>query len=236
MPHTLTWHGHANFSIHTASGSTILIDPFFEGNPKSPTPWKDLGAVDAVLITHDHGDHVGQAVDICRATGAALVAIVGTAGKLMDAGVPQSQIVGGIGMNIGGAVEVAGVRATMTQAVHSTESGECTGYIVDLGDFTLYHAGDTGIMASMGLFGELHDIDLALLPIGGHFTMDARQAALACRLLRCKAVTPMHWGTFPVLEQNTQAFATALEHFSPATRLAVMEPGRTVDLVRGVRA
>ncbi len=235
MPHSLTWLGHSNFCIRTAAGATILIDPFFEGNPKNPAPWKDLGKVDAVLITHDHGDHVGQAVDICKDTGATLVAIVGTAGKLMQAGVPQGQIVGGVGMNIGGTVEVAGVRATMTQAVHSTDSGECTGYIVDLGDFTLYHAGDTGIMASMGLFGEMYDIDLALLPIGGHFTMDARQAALACRLLCCKAVTPMHWGTFPVLEQNTRAFAAALEQFAPATRLAVMEPGAPVDLVRGAR-
>jgi len=233
MPHTLTWLGHSNFRIDTASGSTLLIDPFFEGNPKSPTPWKDLGTVDAVLVTHDHGDHVGQAVEICRDTGAALVAVVGTAGKLMEAGVPQAQIVGGVGMNIGGTVEVAGVRATMTQAVHSTDSGACAGYIVDLGDFVLYHAGDTGVMASMGLLGELYDIDLALLPIGGHFTMDARQAALACRLLSCKAVTPMHWGTFPVLEQNTQAFAAALEQFSPSTRLAVMEPGAPVTLVRG---
>ena len=235
MPHRLTWLGHANFRIDTAQGATILIDPFFEGNPKSPAPWKDMGKVDAVLITHDHGDHVGQAVDICRDTGAALVAIVGTADKLAQAGVPQAQVVGGIGMNIGGTVEVAGVRATMTQAVHSTDSGQCAGYIVDLGDFCLYHAGDTGVMASMGLFGELHDIDLALLPIGGHFTMDARQAALACRLLRCTAVTPMHWGTFPVLEQNTAAFAAALERFAPSTRLQVMEPGVAVELVRGVR-
>ncbi len=149
---------------------------------------------------------------------------------------PQDQVVGGIGMNIGGTVEVAGVRATMVQAVHSTESGECTGYIVDLGDYCLYHAGDTGIMASMGLFGELHDIDLALLPIGGHFTMDARQAALACRLLGCTTVTPMHWGTFPVLEQNTRAFAEALQKFAPGTGLRVMEPGKPVELVRGVQA
>ena len=222
---TLTWYGHACFRIDTGD-ATLIIDPFITGNPTAPLAAADIDTCDAVLITHDHGDHVGDAVDICRRTGANLVAVVGTAGKLQAAGIPAEQIVGGVGMNIGGTVQVAGVGATMTQAFHSTESGTPTGYILHLpGGVTVYHAGDTGIFSSMGLWGQLYDIDYALLPIGGHFTMDPRQAALACSLLDCANVVPMHWGTFPILEQNTQTLAQALAEFSPDTTLQTLEIG-----------
>ena len=230
MPNTLIWHGHSCFEVRTGD-AVALIDPFLDGNPRSPGKAAAIERCDLVLVTHDHGDHVGQAVDICKRTGAMLGAIVGTAGKLAAAGVPQAQIIGGIGFNIGGTVEVKGIRATMTQAFHTSDSGAPAGYILTLpGGFTLYHAGDTGVFASMELWGRLYPIDLALLPIGGFYTMDARQAALACAMLRCKAATPMHWGTFPVLAANTQAFAEELAKAAPATRLAVMEPGKPVAL------
>lgn len=230
MPDTLTWYGHANFRID-AGGATLLVDPFFDGSPTAPMSGADIAACDAVLVTHDHGDHVGSAVDICVRTGAQLVAVVGTAGKLQQAGVPAAQIVGGVGMNIGGTVRVAGVNVTMTQAFHSSDSGAPTGYILGLpGGKTVYHAGDTGIFSSMELFGQLYDIDYALLPIGGHFTMDARQAALACALLDCAHVVPMHWGTFPVLEGNTEAFAAALAEFAPGTTLCTPAIGTPMEL------
>ncbi|MEW5771976.1 MAG: metal-dependent hydrolase [Thermodesulfobacteriota bacterium] len=232
MGNTLTWHGHSCFEVRTPDAAA-LIDPFLDGNPKSPDGAKAIQRCDLVLVTHDHGDHVGQAVDICKRTGAMLGAIVGTAGKLQQAGVPQAQVIGGIGFNIGGTVEAKGIRATMTQAYHSSDSGAPVGYILTLPDgFTLYHAGDTGIFAGMETWGRLHSIDLALLPIGGFYTMDARQAALACALLGCKAVTPMHWGTFPVLEADTQTFAAELAKAAPNTRLQVMEPGKPVELKR----
>ncbi|GFM35300.1 metal-dependent hydrolase [Desulfovibrio subterraneus] len=227
--HTLTWHGHSNFQIATPSAN-IVIDPFFTGNPSAATPWDGIARPDAVFVTHDHGDHVGQAVDICNATGAMLGAIVGTTGKLVAAGLPQSQVLNGIGYNIGGTVTVGKVGVTMTQAFHSSDSGAPVGYILTLDDgFTIYHAGDTGIFSGMKLWGRLYDIDLALLPIGGVFTMDARQAALACSLLKCRGVVPMHWGTFPVLEQNTQAFRDALKNFAPDCRLFDMAPGETLS-------
>ncbi|WP_461210191.1 metal-dependent hydrolase [Desulfocurvus sp. DL9XJH121] len=230
MPDTLTWYGHSNFRID-AGGATLLIDPFFDGSPTAPMSASEITACDAVLVTHDHADHVGAAVDICRRTGATLVSIVGTAGKLQEAGVPAEQVLGGVGMNIGGTVQVAGVAVTMTQAFHSSDSGAPVGYILSLpGGRTIYHAGDTGIFASMELFGQLHDIDYALLPIGGHFTMDTRQAAVACALLDCANVVPMHWGTFPVLEQNTEAFAEALAEFSPETGLCCLEIGKPFAL------
>jgi len=221
---TLTWHGHSNFQIATPT-TNIIIDPFFHGNPSADSAWTDIARPDAVFVTHDHGDHVGQAADICKATGAMLGAVVGTAGKLA-ADLPGAQVVNGIGFNIGGTVRVGNVSVTMTQAYHSSESGVAVGYIIRLDDgFTIYHAGDTGIFSGMKLWGRLYDIDVALLPIGGVFTMDARQAALACSLLRCRGVVPMHWGTFPVLDQNTRAFRAALENFAPECRLFELKPG-----------
>lgn len=230
MSDTLTWYGHSNFRID-AGDSTLLVDPFFEGNPTAPIAGADIDKCDAVLLTHDHGDHVGSAVDICTATGAQLVAIVGTAGKMQQAGIPAEQIANGIGINIGGTIEIAGVKITMTQAYHSSDSGAPTGYILTLpGGTTVYHAGDTGIFSGMELWGQLYDIDYALLPIGGLFTMDARQAALACKLLKCAKVVPMHWGTFPVLDQNTKAFAAALAEFAPDTVMRPMEIGTPMAL------
>ena len=234
MSHQLTWNGHSNFTLRTG-GQTFLIDPFFDGNPTSSLRSKDLSKVDYVLVTHDHGDHIGQALEICRATGAKLLAIVETCAKLMGQGLPQQQVVNGIGINFGGTVELGAVKATMVQAVHSSESGLPVGYILTLADgFTLYHAGDTAIFATMELYGKLFNIDMALLPVGGTFTMDARQAAISCGLLRCEQVIPMHWGTFPVLASNTEAFAKALEDLGVETTLVRCEPGQTVPLEKNI--
>ena len=118
----------------------------------------------------------------------------------------------------------------MTQAYHSSDSGSPAGYIVRMPDgLTVYHAGDTCIFSGMELWGQLYDIDVALLPVGGVFTMDARQAALACKLLGCKAAIPMHWGTFPVLAQNAACFKVELERMKLACRCMEMAPGETVS-------
>ena len=223
----ITWFGHSAFKI-SAPGAQVIIDPFFA--PSAGVTADAAGDVDIVLVTHDHADHVGDAVSLCRRTGAVLGAIVGTAGKLAEAGVPQEQIINGIGFNIGGTVGHKGVDITMTQAYHSSDSGSPTGYIVRMPDgLTVYHAGDTCIFSGMELWGQLYDIDVALLPVGGVFTMDARQAALACKLLGCKAAIPMHWGTFPVLAQNAACFKVELERMKLACRCVVMAPGETVS-------
>lgn len=234
MQHKLTWYGHANFLIQTPNLS-VLIDPWFEGNPSCKYESGDLKKLDLVLVTHDHADHMGQCVDICLATGASVGANVETAGKIARAGVPQDQVLNGIGFNIGGTVKFKDIEITMTQAFHSTASGSPVGYIIRLEDgFTLYHAGDTGIFQSMAIWGNLFDIDLAMLPIGGVFTMDPRQAAYACSLLKCRRVVPMHWGTFPVLEQNTAGFAEYLKKYSDDTVLIDMKPGQFATLEKGV--
>jgi L-ascorbate metabolism protein UlaG (beta-lactamase superfamily) len=223
----LTWFSHSNFLLQ-ADGVRVLIDPFFEGNPKAPVKWQSVGKVDAVLVTHDHGDHVGQAVDICRETGAKLVCLFDLAAKMQAEGVPGGQI---LGMNMGGTVEAAGVHVKMVQAFHSSATGAPAGYILTFpGGFCAYHSGDTALFSDMKLFRRFFDIDLAMLPVGGWFTMDAREAAVACSFLGCRMVAPMHWGTFPILAQNTDAFAAALKEQAPETKLVTLTPGVALEI------
>jgi L-ascorbate metabolism protein UlaG (beta-lactamase superfamily) len=227
---TLTWHGHSAFAI-TSNQKTILVDPWFDGNPSAKAAAANIEA-DLILVTHDHDDHVGQALDICKRTGATLGCIVELAAKLKAQGLPASQILNGIGFNIGGTVTHEGISVTMTQAHHSCESGVPAGFIIRLENgYTVYHAGDTGIFSSMALWGKLYKIDLALLPIGGVFTMDAAQAALAAMMLRCKKVLPIHWGTFPALEQNVDAFRKELDKLGLADTLTQAEVGVPMGLV-----
>lgn len=221
---TITWFGHSAFKI-SDNDAHVVIDPFLA--PQYGLTVDNVGHADIVLLTHDHGDHVGEAVTICRKTGAMLGAVVGTAHKAA-AGLPDSQILNGIGFNIGGTIMHKGVSVTMTQAFHTSDSGCPTGYIVRMPDgLTVYHSGDTCIFGDMALWGQLYPIDVALLPIGGVFTMDAAQAALACKLLKCKAVVPMHWGTFPVLARDTKAFEAELAKLDLPCACVVMAPGQT---------
>lgn len=229
----LTWHGHANFQIRYKSGEervNILIDPFFTGNPKAVNTFDGIKPPDVVLVTHMHGDHFGDAAAICKSTGAMLGVAVGNTDEFINAGVPESQIINGHGFNIGGTVSVKGASITMTEAFHTTDRVPPVGFIITLPDgYTIYHAGDTGIFATMSVWGELYDIDLALLPTGGLYTMDMRQAALAAKMLKAKAVVPMHWGTFPPLAQTMEKFPAALAKRA-GCRCILMQPGEAVAL------
>ena len=223
MQHTFTWNGHSNFTIKS-DDKTIIIDPFFEGNPKASATWESINKADAVLVTHDHGDHIGQAVEICKSTGATLVCIFDLVEKMVGLGIDQNNI---IGMNIGGTVAVAGIKIKMVQAMHSSATGAPAGYILTYeDDFCVYFAGDTGLFASMELFGKLHDIDVALLPTGGWFTMDSKDAAYACKLLGCKTAIPMHFGTFPILEQDAVSFKQACAELAPKCKVVELEVGK----------
>lgn len=228
---SITWYGHSAFVISSevdGERRSLCVDPFL--TPASGTDADGLGPLDIVLVTHDHADHVGDAVTLCRKTGAMLGAIVGTAEKLVAQGVPQAQLLNGIGFNMGGTVEHAGFAVTMIPAFHSSESGCPAGYIIRTPDgLMVYHAGDTCLFSGMALWGQLYPLDVALLPVGGVFTMDARQAAQACALLGCKSVIPMHWGTFPVLAQNTDEFKRELALRAPDCRCIDMTPGKTVS-------
>ncbi len=226
----ITWYGHSVFTIEEA-GLRVLIDPFLDGNPVSQTSSEDIGTIDLILITHDHADHVGQAIEICRKQKCMLGAVVGTAEKLVNEGLPADCVLNSIGFNMGGTVSYKGINITMIPAFHTSESGLPVGYIIRMpSGLTVYHAGDTGIFGDMAIWGTLYDIDVSLLPTGGVFTMDSRQAAMACGMLKTKKVVPMHWGTFPLLEQGAQAFMDELKNHAPSCECLHMSPGDSVEI------
>lgn len=227
----LTWLGHATFLLETG-GRRILIDPWVANNPACPKDDNDVGDLDAILITHAHFDHAGDAVDIARATGATVVSIIEASKWLASNGIENL-----VEMNIGGTVEVAGVKAHMTHAVHSAGipegdgviyGGEAAGFVVELdGGYGIYHAGDTGVFSDMALIGRLLSPDLALLPIGDHYTMGPRSAAEAVRLLGVKAVVPMHYATFPVLTGTPEAFRRETRDID-GLEIVELSPGESI--------
>jgi L-ascorbate metabolism protein UlaG (beta-lactamase superfamily) len=199
----ITWLGHSTFLVETGR-KRILIDPWVQGNPACPDDLKDVGDLDAMLITHGHFDHISDAVEIASSASPQVVCIAETGAWLESKGVADV-----IDMNIGGTVSAAGCRVHMVHAVHScgitdgdriVYGGQAAGYVLELADgYRIYHAGDTAVFSDMSLIGRLLEPDVALLPIGDHYTMGPRSAAEAVRLLGVKSVVPMHFGTFPVL-------------------------------------
>lgn len=242
MAAEVQWFGQAAFKITSPSGKVILIDPFISKNPKNPAEFKDLsklGPVDMILVTHGHGDHVGDTVEIANMTGAKVLMNADMGRTFASLGwLDYKQM---IRFNKSGPVKVAGITVTMVRAEHSSEvrhkdkdgketmhpGGEPAGYIIKLENGkTFYHAGDTGVFADMAFIGSYYNPDVALLPIGGHFTMDPAHAAYAVKnLLKTKTIVPMHYGTFPPLKGTPKEFKAALGDFK--TDVVVMQPGET---------
>ena len=219
-----TYLGHASFKVE-ADGKIVYIDPWLNG-PTSSMKVDEVDKADIVLVTHDHGDHgYAEALDICKKTGAYFVAINELGIKAKEAGLPNVHT-----LNIGGSVDINSITVTLLQAFHSCGIGAPTSFFVKFPSGSFYHAGDTGVFASMGLFGDLYKPDCALLPIGSYFVMDELQAAKAVELLKPKAVIPMHYDTFPVISADPNKFTQLVSEKCPGVKVEVMKPGEAREL------
>lgn len=220
----LKWLGHAAFELDIM-GKVILIDPWIS-NPRSPVKVTDYRNVDYIVVTHDHSDHLGDAVEISRTTGAPVIAVFELANFL-----EETEKIRAIGMNIGGPLKLdTEISVYLTQAFHSCTHGAPTGAVIKTEGGTIYHAGDTGLFGDMKLIGEVYRPDIALLPIGGFFTMDPEQAAMAVQMVSPQIAIPMHYGTFEAIDRNPEEFARRSKELSPATQVVLLKPGESIDL------
>jgi L-ascorbate metabolism protein UlaG (beta-lactamase superfamily) len=240
MATTLTWLGHSAFRADTPSGKRIYVDPFLNGNPKCPESEKEPERVDAIFITHGHNDHVGDALELAKTFGCPIVAPV----ELRDLlGMMGCEPDGPHDANKGGTVDMGGYTVTLVHAQHSSSfmteapagsarpweivyTGEPCGLVFDFGDVKVYFAGDTNVFGDMALIARLYAPDVAVLPIGGHYTMDPKEAAVALELLNVKRCVPCHYGTFPILAGTPEQ----LRELAPGVEVIAPEPGGSVEL------
>ena len=235
---SFTWLGHAAVEIRTPGGKTVLLDPWL-GNPKSPKPASAVDRCDVLLVTHGHGDHLGDAISLAARLRPAWPCIHEMSlwlARRLPGGSDQL-----IGMNKGGTVDVAGLRVSMTGAAHSAGDwnaeaettlylGEPAGFVIEMENgYRVYHAGDTDVFGDMALIRERYAPDLAMLPIGGHYTMDPAGAAIAVELLGVHDVLPIHWGTFPALAGTPDALEAAVRSRGGTATIHHWQPGDTVS-------
>jgi len=223
----VTWYGHACFLIESA-GHRILTDPFLTGNPLAPVDAQEVQA-DFILVTHGHGDHVGDTVAIARRTGALVISNFEIVTWLEEQGLTRLHA-----QHLGGGFDHPFGRLKLTLALHGSslpggrDGGNPAGLLLDLPGCRIYHAGDTGLFSDMALIGE-GGLDLAILPIGDNFTMGPDDALRAVKFLRPRCVVPIHYGTFAVIRQDPHAFAARVAAETAAT-CRVMTPGEAFEL------
>ncbi|MEM2899784.1 MAG: metal-dependent hydrolase [Thermoplasmata archaeon] len=220
------WLGHSAFQI--TGNDVVLVDPFIEGNPSAKVKVNELKC-DIIAVTHGHGDHLGDTATIARNNDATVACIYEIANYLCN--LPGKQIKTEA-MNIGGSVRIKSTRLTMTQAHHSSSiegkyAGAPAGFVIDSGK-RVYHAGDTGLFSDMKLIGEIYKPEVVLLPIGDKFTMNMSDAALATSWLKPEVVIPMHYNTWPQIEQRTSEFVELVNSLCD-TEVVVLEPGETYE-------
>lgn len=224
----ITWLGHSAFLIE--GKDRILIDPFLTGNPKAAIPANKVDC-DIICVTHGHGDHLGDSVDIARRTGAVVASIVEMSGWFDKCGVKS------VGFNMGGTARIRNTRITMVPAFHSSSIGApglefsaamAVGMVIESGK-VVYHAGDTCVFSDMKLIGDMHKPDVALLPIGGFYTMDPEGAAMAVKLIRPKVAIPMHYGTWEAIDQDPKEFARLVKK-GTKSKPVVLSPGESLEV------
>ena len=227
----ITWLGHAAFELEFESGEVLLLDPWLDGNPKYPKG-HSVSKVDAIALSHAHFDHSNDVVSLAEKFNPKVIAIFETASWLEKQGVKNT-----IGMNKGGTVDLGFVKLTMTHALHSNSikdgdnllyGGEAAGYVLTFKDGrSAYFAGDTAAFSDMQLIAQMHNPELAFLPIGDHFTMGPHEAAHAARFLKPKKVIPMHYGTFPALTGTPEELSSKLQ--KDGIEVWTLEPGQSVE-------
>jgi L-ascorbate metabolism protein UlaG (beta-lactamase superfamily) len=226
----ITWLGHATVMIQTARGTNILIDPFIAQNPSYPKEFVLPAKIHYIMLTHGHSDHISDAAPLAARHNSTVVAIYELAAYLANKGVANT-----IGMNLGGTVQLEDVAATMVEAKHSSGAqdeagahyvGVAAGFVLTIADSpVLYHAGDTAVFSDMKLICELYRPEVVMLPIGGHFTMGPKEAAMAVRFLEPKIVLPLHYGTFPTLKGMPEQLAALID---AGVQVARWAPGESI--------
>ncbi len=223
MSVTITWHGHSCFTIQDGN-TTLLVDPFLSDNPVADIGPDDLNP-DYILISHGHFDHVGDAVDIAKRSGAPIISTFEVSNYCQGLGAEN-----GYGLNIGGGIDLPFGRVQLTIAHHSSGlpdgsyGGNPAGFLISIGGVLIYDAADTALFGDMKLYGDMHQIDVALLPIGDYFTMGPLDALQAVKFLRPKVAIPIHYNTFPPIQQDAEAWARKVEE-ETETRAVVLQPG-----------
>lgn len=218
----IRWLGHAAFEVE-AKEAIICIDPFLSGNPKAAAKPEEIEKADLIFVTHDHSDHLGDAIDIAKRTGATVVAIPELAAIFTKEGIETHAI------NIGSFSEVKGVRVALVQAFHSCERGQPVGILFEVEDKVIYHLGDTGIFRDLEVIADIYKPKIVLVPIGGFYTMGPKEAAKAIEYLKPKVAIPMHYGTYPVLVPTANDFILEVEKTAPEVKVIVLSPGESYE-------